>query len=245
MNGGKILKQQRTRSILIGFTCIILAVCITVQFRTMKKQDSSVSQSIQNDELKNKFFKAREEYSQITEELERSNKQLETLRTASTQNDSDSKSKTEELKRNQMLLGLTDVTGEGVVVTVQDGQAPKNADNLSDYLVHDGDLREIVNELANSGAEAISINDERIVSTTCINCVGSVISINGEKVGSPFVIKAIGNRASLYGGINRPGNYIEVYMKDYTNVDVKKSNSITIKKYSGAIKFKYAETVTK
>ena len=165
---------------------------------------------------------------------------MEAKRTEITNNDSDSKSKTEELKRNNMLLGLTDVTGEGVIVTVQDGQAPKNADNLSDYLVHDGDLREIVNELSNSGAEAISINDQRIVSPTYINCVGSVISINGEKVGSPFVIKAIGNKASLYGGINRPGNYIEVYMKDYTSVDVKKVNNISIKKYNGAIKFKYA-----
>lgn len=239
------MKQQKVKQILIGCTCIILVVCITVQIRTMQKQDSTVSQSLNNDALKNKFLEAREKYNSITVALDKSNKQLEEKRTAITNNDSDSKSKTEELKKNNMLLGLTDVTGEGVIVTVQDGQAPKNADNLSDYLVHDGDLREIVNELANSGAEAISINDQRIVSTTCINCVGSVISINGEKVGSPFVIKAIGNKASLYGGINRPGNYIEIYMKDYTSVDVKKANNISIKKYNGAIKFKYATTVSK
>lgn len=237
------MKQQRIKNILIGFTCVILSVCITVQVRTMQKQDSTVSQSIHNDELKNKFFAAKEKYNLITVALEKSNNQLEEMRNANTKNDSDSKTKTEELKRNEMLLGLTDVTGEGVIVTVQDGQAPKNSDNLSDYLVHDGDLREIVNELSNSGAEAISINDQRIVSTTCINCVGSVISINGEKIGSPFIIKAIGNKASLYGGINRPGNYIEVYMKDYTNVDVKKSNNISIKKYNGAIKFKYASNI--
>ena len=239
------MRQQRVKQILIGCTCVILAVCITVQMRTMQKQDSTVSQSINNDELKNKFLEVKEKYNTITAALDKSNKQLESKRTEITNNDSDSKSKTEELKRNNMLLGLTDVTGEGVIVTVQDGQAPKNADNLSDYLVHDGDLREIVNELSNSGAEAISINDQRIVSPTYINCVGSVISINGEKVGSPFVIKAIGNKASLYGGINRPGNYIEVYMKDYTSVDVKKANNISIKKYNGAIKFKYATTVTK
>ena len=200
--------------------------------RTMQKQDSTVSQSLHNDELKNKFLEVKEKYNTITAALDKSNKQLEAKRTEITNNDSDSKSKTDELKRNNMLLGLTDVTGEGVIVTVQDGQ-------------HDGDLREIVNELSNSGAEAISINDQRIVSPTYINCVGSVISINGEKVGSPFVIKAIGNKASLYGGINRPGNYIEVYMKDYTSVDVKKANNISIKKYNGAIKFKYATTVTK
>lgn len=239
------MKQQRIKEILIGCTCIILAVCITVQMRTMQKQDSSVSQAINNDELKNKFLEAKEKYNIITTALDKSNKQLEEKRNENTKNDSDSKNKTDELKRNEMLLGLTGVTGEGVVVTVQDGQAPKNSDNLSDYLVHDGDLREIVNELSNSGAEAISINDQRIVSTTCINCVGSVISINGEKVGSPFIIKAIGNKASLYGGINRPGNYIEVYMKDYTTVEVKKLNTVSIKKYNGAIKFKYATNVTK
>ena len=98
-------------------------------------------------------------------------------------------------------------------------------------------MREIVSELTNAGAEAISINDQRIVNTTCITCAGNVISINGQKVSSPFVIKAIGNPEMLYG-INRPGGYIQ-FMEDYTSVEVKKINNISIKKFTGALSSKY------
>ena len=71
--------------------------------------------------------------------------------------------KADELKKYNLLLGLTDVSGEGITITAKDGTINKATDNISSYLVHDADLREIVNELANAGAEAISINDQRIV----------------------------------------------------------------------------------
>lgn len=64
-------------------------------------------------------------------------------------------------------------------------------------MVHDEDLRRIINEMKNSGAEAISINDQRIVATTAIVCSGAVATVNGVKLNSPFEIKAIGNKASL------------------------------------------------
>lgn len=235
------MKKETVKRMMCAIIAFILSLAITIQLRTMAKQDSNVSQVFRNDELKNRLLEWQGKYSDITSELEKSTKELEKIRTAATKKDDASKKKTEEIEKNNMLLGLTEVTGEGIILTAADGQAPKNTDNISEYLVHDGDLREIVSELANAGAEAISINDQRIVNTTCINCAGNVIMINGEKVSSPFVIKAIGNQESLYG-INRPGGYIQ-YMKDYTQIDLKKSSSITIKKYDGAIKFKYSTVV--
>ena len=136
-----------------------------------------------------------------------------------------------------MLLGLTDVVGDGIIITAKDGQVNVATDSINQYLVHDSDLREIVSELINAGAEAISINDQRIVNTTCINCAGNVISINGQKVTSPFIIKAIGNQELLYG-IDRPGGYIQ-FIRDYTSIEIKKSNNISIKKYNGALTSKY------
>lgn len=233
--------QQKVKRSTMAVICFILTMAITIQLRTMSKQDSSVSQVFQNDGLKDTLLQWQEKYSDITKELEKSLKELEAKRTIATQNDEKAKEKNDQVTKNNMLLGLTDVTGQGIILTAADGQTPKETDNISEYLVHDADLREIVSELSNAGAEAISINDQRIVNTTCINCVGNVISINGEKVSSPFVIKAIGNQESLYG-INRPGGYIQ-YMKDATQIDLKKSNNITIKKFDGALKFKYSTTV--
>ena len=231
------MKQVKIEKIVIGLICLVLSMSITLQVRTMASKDSTVSQTFRNDELKDKLLEWEEKYESMTKSLEESNKKLEEKRASVSENDDSSKEKSERLKENNKLLGLTDVTGEGIIVTASDGQANISTDNVSSYLVHDGDLREIVNELSNAGAEAISINDQRIVNSTCIICVGNVISINGEKVGSPFIIKAIGNQERLYG-INRPGGYIS-YMKDYTSVDIKKSNNISIKKFTGALTQKY------
>lgn len=230
-----------TTQIIFAIIIFILSLAITLQIRTMAKQDSNVSQLLRNDELKDSLLQWQEKYESMENQLASSTKELEQIRTSVIKYDSDSQGKSEQLKQNDMLLGLTNVKGEGVIVTAKDGQVAKAADNISDYLVHDADLREIVSELSNAGAEAISINDQRIISTTCIVCAGNVISINGEKVTSPFIIKAIGNQERLYG-INRPGGYLQ-YMKDYTSVDLKKSNEVEIKKYSGAMNFKYAKSI--
>ena len=113
--------------------------------------------------------------------------------------------------------------------------------NISDYLIHDKDLLTLVNELKNAGAEAISINDERIINTTSITCDGNVVLINGNKISSPFVIKAIGSQEAILGGIQRPGGYLEK-LKEYGLVtSVEKQDNITIYKYNGIIDYTLLE----
>ena len=226
--------------IAIGIVCVFLAAAITLQVRTMAGMDSAVSETFANDELRDKLLAWEERYEAITKDLEKSNKELVEVRKDFTHNDDSSIEKSEQIKKNNMLLGITDVTGDGVIITAKDGQIGVATDSINQYLVHDSDLREIVSELINAGAEAISINDQRIVNTTCINCAGNVISINGQKVSSPFIIKAIGNPELLYG-IDRPGGYIQYYMKDYTSIEMKKASNIQIKKFNGAITSKYME----
>ena len=193
------MKNNKTTYIIYATIFFILSLAITLQIRTMASQDSNVSQLMRNSELKDSLLQWEEKYNMMENKLEESNKELETIRTKASNYDSDSKDISEQLKNNDMLLGLTNVSGEGIIITAKDGQAGKATDNLSDYLVHDADLRAIVSELSNAGAEAISINDERVVNPTCIICAGNVISVNGEKITSPFVIKAIGNQERLYG----------------------------------------------
>ena len=230
---------MKKEKILIGIVCFVLTLAITLQLRTMAGTDSVVTKSFANDDLKDKLLQWEEKYEGITKLLEKSNNELESARTASSQNDTESKEKSEQIKKNNMLLGLTDVIGDGVIITAKDGQVTATSDNLNSYLVHDENLREIIAELKNAGAEAISINDQRIVNTTSITCAGNVISINGQKVSSPFIIKAIGYPEMLYG-INRPGGYIH-YMKKNTStvVDINKSTNISIKKFNGALSSKY------
>lgn len=145
-----------------------------------------------------------------------------------------------ELHRINTLLGLTEVTGEGVIVTVSDSQLETSQIlDVNKAIVHDGDLIEIVNILKNAGAEAISINGQRIVNTTAITCDGTVVTINEEKVGTPFEIKAIGSSALLKGSLEMHNNYVEQMIYDGVNVNIKTSNNIKIEKYNGVTENKY------
>lgn len=234
--------KNKNTYIAIGIICVVLTSAITLQIRTMKKENSAVSQSFANSELKDSLLEWKEKSELAEKELEKSTKELEKIRQASVTDDNSSKEKQEELKKYNQLLGITDVKGDGIIITVSDSSNENTSIDLSNLIVHDLDLRNLVNELANAGAEAISINDERIVNSTCITCAGNVIQINGNKVSSPFIIKAIGNQESLYGAITRPGGYTYMLKARSIQVETKKASNIEISKFAGAITQKYMKT---
>lgn len=233
--------KNKNAYIAIGIVCVVLAAALTVQIRTMQGENSAVSQAFANSELKDTLLEWKEKSENAENDLEESIKKLEKLRDTSTANGNSSEEKQEELKKYNQILGLTDVTGEGIVLTVTDSVQSSTAIDMNNLIIHDSDLRSLVNELSNAGAEAISINDERIVSTTAITCAGNVILINGNKVGSPFTIKAIGNQESLYGAITRAGGYTYGLKARSIQVETKKVNNIQISRYTGALTQKYAK----
>ena len=106
----------------------------------------------------------------------------------------------------------------------------KNSLSLSSITYEPSYLSIIVNQLCAAGAEAISINDQRIVNTTAITCDGYVVRINGEKVGSPFVINAIGDKDLLYGELTKNGGTLYKLKKYGVLTSIKKVDSIEIDK---------------
>ena len=122
-----------------------------------------------------------------------------------------------------------------------DGEVATNRLDVSSSLVHDADLIEVINALKNAGAEAISINGERVVNTTAITCAGNIVKVNNEKIGVPFVINAIGSPEKLYGALKMLGGYISKLEDDGVGVKIEKQTSITIPKYDGVYKFEYAK----
>lgn len=240
--------NKKQIAIILGIVCMLLTIGIFIQIKTTKSTNQVVSQSFTNNDLRDQVLKWKEKYDDVYKELEEAEKTLETVRQAATANTENSEEKEQELKQNNMLIGLTDVVGEGVTVTMKDNnnvtaETISPTDDISRYLVHDLDLRTIVNELENAGAEAISINGQRIVSTTSITCEGNVININGEKVSSPFVIKAIGQSLRLYSALIRAGGYVEALNTTGIVTTVKQSDNIQIPKYTGIISSKYLKYV--
>ena len=229
-------KINKTKiSVVLGIMCFALALGICIQIRTVKNSNSTVSSNYEENNLRAEVLKYKEKYDNKYKELEKE-------RQNSTKDNSQLEEKEEQIKQGNKMIGLTEVTGPGVIVTLSDSKKDANSVlNPSTLLVHDVDILGVVNELKNAGAEAISINDQRIVPTTSISCGGNIIDINGEKVGTQFVIKAIGLPEQL-AGLSRTGGYLEILKGASVGVELKKYN-ITISKYTGVINYQYAQTV--
>ena len=165
---------------------------------------------------------------------------IEKEREKATNNNQELEDYEKQIKEKSKILGLTEVTGPGVIVKLKDSQNTNQSLDLSSQLVHDFDVLSIINELKNAGAEAISVNGNRIVSTSSILCSGNVIEINNQKVGTPFEIMAIGLPEQL-AALSRPGGYLSRLEQYGIITELEKSNNITIPKYTGALNFKYAQ----
>lgn len=243
------MKDKRKIAITLGIMCMLLTCAIIVQLSTIKEATKIVGTSYAQAELKDEVLRWKENYENLYKDWEKKEEELEKVRLEATTDNERGKALEEELSTTNKLLGLTELTGSGVIVTLADNKEANSKDvdgdvDIRNYLIHDTDIINVVNELNNAGAEAISINGQRVVSTTSISCTGTVVTINGVKLSSPFKINAIGSPEGLLGGLYRPGGYLENLQLYYGVIaSVEKANNITVAKYSGTLTPKYMKTV--
>lgn len=139
----------------------------------------------------------------------------------------------DELANLKMSSGYLQVKGNGIEVRIGDSEKDlKQGQNPNDLLIHDIDILKIINDLKKYKAEAISINGERIISSSEIKCSGPTITINGKTYGQPFIIKAMGNSEELKASLILPQTYASLLKKTYgIYIDVIEKNDIFINSY--------------
>ncbi|MBI4317951.1 MAG: DUF881 domain-containing protein [Chloroflexi bacterium] len=152
---------------------------------------------------------------------------------------------TQDLERQQVAAGSIPLKGSGVRVILDDSAAKTvpSGDDPAFYLVHEYHLRDVVNLLWQAGAEAISVNGERLVSSSSIYCVGSTIMINDTRMSPPFDFLALGNSAALEEALLSPANLkaFKVRVKSYgVQFRVAKSKDIVVPAFSGSLDVRYA-----
>lgn len=221
---------------------MLLTMAIFIQMNTIESATESVGSTIKdNSGLKDELLSLQGRYEELYKELQQKEEKLEEVRlNAAANNETDTQNEAE-IKNNQILLGLTEVSGQGVIITLDENREvnPDEVLNISGYLVHEEDLLYIVNELFNSGADAVAINDQRIVNTTSIICDGNIIRINGKMVGVPITIKAVGFPERMEYALSRPGGYLQKMANDGVVVLTERSENVTVPKYEGVYSYEY------
>lgn len=234
--------NKKTEALVLSIMCFILAMAIVVQMNTVSNNGTTVGKSSETNNLKAQVLRMKEKYETQYRELENAQNELEKVRQQITNNNGDLEELENKIKKDNLLLGNTNVSGNGVVITLTDGQTDSVLLEPENLIIHAENVLAVVNELKNAGAEAISINGQRVVNTTAIPCDGNVIIVNGSKISSPIEISAIG-LPEMLSTLNRAGGTLERFKNYGKGVDFKKNNNVKIPKYSGVITFKYAKTV--
>lgn len=153
----------------------------------------------------------------------------------------------QDIKLNKMLSGQTSLNGPGIVIKMYDNPEERMVGfDLNDDIIHDADILNILNDLKIAGAEAISVNDERVIATSEIKCAGPTIRINGRSSATPFVIKVIGDPKLLYAAVNAPGTYGDLLKSVYQiGFETTIEDSISIPAFTRIFNYKYAKPLGK
>lgn len=156
----------------------------------------------------------------------------------------------DELQKVKILAGLTPVKGPGVVITLNDSSRQTGSllrtSERSGGIIHDIDLQAVVHELFASGAEAVSVNGQRVVGRTAIRCVGPTVQINSVPISVPFIVRAIGNSETLSSGLNlQMGVLDQIRQFDPAMVKMEKVAIVELPAYAESTEVKYAKPVVK
>ncbi len=241
------LEKKQKFQISMSIVLLILVFAMTWQIKGVRKNNAVQSQISNRIETLQQDYKAElEKNEKLLQQIGELQTDLIKYREQVTESGGAAKILKEELNRAETIAGLTDVSGSGVVVTLKDGsgQTMGNITYDDGYgIVHDSYILTILNELRAAGAEALSLNNERILATSEIRCVGPTVSVNNTKQAAPFEIKAIGNPDTLENALRMPGGAVEQSAFYGVDITIKRSNKLLIKKYTGASTFKYAQEV--
>lgn len=231
-------KNRITMAVIIGTVCIILMAVMFAQFRTVEETDITGIEKAREEELQTMLSSQKTKYEEMEEKLSETNSKIAEYQEAINTSKETSEVLEKELEQTNLLVGKTNVTGEGVIVTLTDNDQKK---------IEPSDLRTLVNELKLAGAEAISINDRRIVNMTEIVEAGGRILINTERVVSPYVVKAIGDQKYLSSALSlKTTGYIDSSQKIGKSVEMRQDGNIFIGAYGddkNLMKFKFAREV--
>lgn len=231
-----IKKGKLIMTVTIGIACFILVLVMSMQFKIVNETDITSIENMRETELRTELANWKAKYEETNQKYEETVTKMEEYKKTKQSNEETERLVEEELEQVNMSLGKTDVEGSGIEVVLRDtGNEEISKINADDLLV-------IVNTLKAAGAEAISINDERIINMSdIVNINNSFIKINGQRILAPYIIKAIGNQTYLESALIGNGGYVDELKKIGHDVSIEKINKIRINKYNDEIKTKYME----
>jgi uncharacterized protein YlxW (UPF0749 family) len=215
---------------------VVLGLMLAVQFKVTQGSPSDSTRRTQ--EVVAELLAVKEERDNLKTELDELRLDMEEM--ISGKNEAQD-ALLKELSKARSISGLNAVKGPGLILILNDSTKPTQpGEDPNLYVIHDEDLLKVINELRAAGAEAISINEQRLLATSEIRCVGPLIQVNGNRLAPPFAISAIGDANLLESSLRMKGGVLEGLEFWGISAKIEKPKVVTVPGYPGTIKYKYA-----
>lgn len=214
--------------IMVMIVAAILGFMLATQIKTTERQKTINVQRAE--ELTERLRIVEQQRDDLAKEIER----LQA-------NNSDDALETE-VERLKEFAGEVPLEGKGIQLILDDSKVTAQVgENPNLYIIHDDDLLRVINELRAAGAEAISINGERLVSTSEIRCAGPTLSVNNNRSAPPYVILAIGNPSNLASALKLRGGVLDTFKFWGIQAELTMPEVVKIPAFKGRRTFEYAQ----
>lgn len=234
-------KTSKTLLISITLTAFVLGLTMAIQFKTVTATDIAGIEIMREAELRTELASWKSKYEDATLKIEETDNKIKEYSKEIEENNNISELLNKEVSEAEITAGYTDVMGQGIIITLED---------TNNSQITAEDLMSLLNELKLAGAEAISINDQRIVSLTDISnidykfiMVNTAKEIGKARIQSPYIIKAIGNQKYLESAISIKYGFLDSMESSGKPASYVLDNNIMIYKYDGTLEYKYASEI--
>ncbi len=228
----------------ISLMCLVLGVMIASAITSNSRRATGMVSS--DPDQANRIAIVSQGAEKLKAEVAKLQKENQTLQTAVSEQSGQAKVINRSLQEVKQFAALTEVIGPGIAVTLRDVEesAGKIDQPLDQMVIHDIDVLKMVNELWNAGAEAISVNGNRVSVASNYRCVGTTILVDGVKIASPITIQAIGDKKTLNGALRMAGGlYYELRQTSPQMIDIVDVDSMKLAAFSGSTTHKFAKPV--
>ena len=238
----RIRPMQNRGELAVMAVCVVVGFLLAAQLRGVQLAGAAdATNASRLETIQSLYNDVVEERDGLTEQVGQLQSELELYRQQAASGDEGSEALKTELEQMEITAGLTDVEGPGVTVVLEDSTQANVTGDEADYLIHDNDILSVINELRSAGAEAISLNGERILATSEVRCTGAVVTVNGRRYAAPYVIFAIGDPDTLYSALTMRNGVVDILSQWGITVRVTASDQLLIPAYSGTVDYQYAK----
>lgn len=234
--------KNKTSSTLF-MASMLVGILITITFNL--NSVSGMFNVNEYDEIYNERLKLYSNLNTLKEQYEELEKKVNTYEKIKNSSYKITRELEKELFDMKAAQGLTEVEGTGVRITLKDSDMNGSEVYTGYQLIHDSDIRMMINDLKNAGAEAIAINGQRIVYDTYTYCSGVAIDVGGIKVVTPFYIEAIGDSELIKSYFTLNDSQYKKLLARKINVDVEKVDNLILPEYKGKIAFEHMSNIEK